>query len=60
MTKENFSQADLVVLDEIVGGRYDSLKELADQYPRISNRKQLLADIEKLRPLVEKIRRQLT
>lgn len=48
---------DLVVIDEIVGGRYDALKDLLENSGKdMPNRDLLRADIAALEPTVQRIR----
>jgi hypothetical protein len=45
-----------VIIEEIIGGRYDSLVEILNGNPNIPNKAQLLKDIKTLEPLVKKLR----
>jgi hypothetical protein len=52
----DLTPTELRIVDEIVGGRFDALVDLLEGNPKIPNAAQLKADIETLRPIVEKLR----
>ena len=56
---DKFTDDELKVIDEIVGGRYDTLTEMLEQFPHMPDKKKLQKDADDLRPLVEKIRRNI-
>jgi hypothetical protein len=51
-----FTLPELQIIEDIIGGRYDSLKELLAANPNLSNKDQLLDAIKTLEPIVKKLR----